>query len=68
MASIFRKSMRGMLIALEQEPVVAFSVGLSAFALALAVVVPPIRHSMGLKTVNYDTGAPVVVVDEAKKD
>ena len=44
MASLYRKASRLVLVGLEQEPIIVFSLGLSALALTLAVVVPPIRR------------------------
>ena len=71
MANMFRRGMRGVLIGLEQEPVVVFSVVLSAIALGIALVVPPMRRSMNMRIVNYDTGSfqkAEVTETAAKKD
>ena len=66
MASFVRRGLRGVLIGLEQEPVVVFSIALSAVALGVAIVVPPIRRSMDLPMINYDSGP--VVKDAAPQE
>merc|ERR1711964_86585 len=66
MAGFVRRGLRGVLIGLEQEPVVVFSIALSALALGVAVVVPPIRRSLDLPMINYDSGP--VVKDAAPQE
>jgi hypothetical protein len=48
--------MRGVLIGLEQEPVVVFSIALGFVACGVALVVPPVRKSLGGQVVSYNTG------------
>ncbi len=62
---MFRKAARGILVGWEREPVVAFSIGLSVLSLGIALVVPPIRKSMGGRVRNLNSGTEVYVPDNA---
>ncbi len=49
---------RAVLVGLEQEPVVVFSLALAAVGMLAVAIVPPIRRRMGLPTRHYHTGPP----------
>jgi hypothetical protein len=49
---------RALLVGLEQEPVVVFSVALAAIGMLAVAIVPPIRKKLGLPTRHFHTGAP----------
>ena len=49
---------RALLIGLEQEPVVVFSVAVATLGMLGVLVVPPIRRRMGLPTRHFHTGPP----------
>ncbi len=69
MSRLASKAMRGILIGLEQEPVVMFSCALGALSVVIAVVVPPLRGMYGGVTRSYNTGAmPVAQMKNSHRD
>lgn len=63
MSRYFQAASRFVLMGLEREPVVTFSVALATASVGLALVVPPLRRSWGGEFRNLNTGRPQTTKD-----